>query len=371
MAENLFRSLAWSSCTLALVLVVLGAYVRLSDAGLGCPDWPGCYGRISVPATQEHVRAANRAYPQRPVEAHKAWKEMVHRYVAGALGLMVLALALLARRISSDRVPQRLPFALLVLVIFQALLGMWTVTLLLKPLVVTAHLLGGMATLALLFWLCLATGARAGDGRAVEFEYGRPERGGRRGVKRDRDLHFSMTREIENPSIARAGQSGFGLRFVAAFALALLTAQIFLGGWTSSNYAALACTDLPTCHGQWWPRMDFDNAFVLWRGLGVNYEYGVLDNPARTAIHMTHRLGALAVSLTFIALGLGLWRSRQRRWRILGAVLLGALALQLALGLSIVWFKLPLLLAAAHNGGAALLLLATVALNYYAWRDNE
>lgn len=358
-----FRALALFTCALALVLVVLGAYVRLSHAGLGCPDWPGCYGRISVPSASERINAANRAYPQRPVEAHKAWKEMAHRYVAGVLGLLILFLVFLSRR--NPELPQRLPVFLLALVVFQALLGMWTVTLLLKPLVVTAHLLGGMATLALLFWLWL-DGRERKQPEAVSFGIGE----GRRGVKRDRDVHFSMLRELESlgPLPIDLGRPP-ALRLFAALALLLLAAQIFLGGWTSSNYAALACTGLPACHGQWWPAMDFKNAFTLWRGLGINYEYGVLEHPARTAIHITHRLGALAVSLYFTFLGLLLLNRRwTHAWRMLGASLLGLLGLQMVLGISIVLLHLPLPLAAAHNGGAALLLLATVALNFYAWK---
>ncbi len=363
----MFRWFALFTCILALVLVVLGAYVRLSHAGLGCPDWPGCYGRIGVPSASEQVSAANRAYPQRPLEAHKAWKEMAHRYVAGALGLLILLLALLARRDESQQLPQRLPLILLALVVFQAVLGMWTVTLLLKPLVVTAHLLGGMATLALLFWLWLDSRGRKPP-EVSGFGLGE----GRRGAKRDRDVYFSMLREQDGVALSQDTSRPAGIRWFAGFALVLLTAQIFLGGWTSSNYAALACTGLPTCHGQWWPSMDFKNAFMLWRGLGINYEYGVLEHPARTAIHMTHRLGALAVSLYFTFLGLLLLNRRWTRvWRFMGASLLGLLALQMLLGISIVLLHLPLPLAAAHNGGAALLLLATVALNYYAWHTNE
>ncbi|MGH8528548.1 MAG: COX15/CtaA family protein [Nevskiales bacterium] len=357
-----FRWLVLLSCALALVLVVLGAYVRLSHAGLSCPDWPGCYGRMSVPTASEQVTAANRAYPQRPLQAHKAWKEMAHRYVAGALGLLILLLALLSRRDESQQLPRRLPLILLALVVFQALLGMWTVTLLLKPLVVTAHLLGGMATLALLFWLWLEIPPnpplqKGGDG------------GFSHSLRRDRDVYFSMLREHEGVAPLHDASRPSGIRWLAGVALALLTAQIFLGGWTSSNYAALACTGFPGCHGQWWPAMDFRNAFTLWRGLGVNYEYGVLEHPARTAIHMTHRLGAVAVSLYFTFLGLLLLSRRwARSWRFVGAGLLGLLALQMTLGLSVVLLHLPLPLAAAHNGGAALLLLATVALNFLAWK---
>ncbi len=361
MAEKVFRWIALLSCALALVLVVLGAYVRLSHAGLGCPDWPGCYGRISVPTASQHVTAANRAYPQRPVDAQKAWKEMAHRYAAGTLGILILLLVLLSRSDESQQLPRRLPLILLALVIFQALLGMWTVTLLLKPLVVTAHLLGGMATLALLFWLWLSLRRNASEGGTRDSGLGTR-------LKRDRDVYFSMLREQAQQLAPSDASRPVGIRLLAGLALLLLAGQIFLGGWTSSNYAALTCTDLLSCHGELWPRMDFENAFVLWRGLGINYEYGVLDNPARTAIHMTHRLGALVVSvyLTFLALLL-LHRRWASVWRRLGGVLLGLIAVQMMLGISLVLLHLPLPLAAAHNGGAAMLLLATVALNFYAW----
>ncbi|HXH04314.1 MAG TPA: COX15/CtaA family protein [Candidatus Competibacteraceae bacterium] len=321
----LFRRLALAAVLLAFVVVVLGAWVRLSDAGLGCPDWPGCYGHLTVPSAPEHVENANAAYPERPLEAHKAWKEMIHRYCAGVLGLLVLALALLAwRRRGEPGQPLALPLALLALVVFQALLGMWTVTLQLKPLVVMAHLLGGLATLALLWWLNL------GQQRWL-------------------------------PS----APADAGLRPWALLAFAAVVGQIALGGWTSANYAALACVDFPTCQAQWWPQMDFREAFVLWRGLGINYEYGVLEHPARVAIHVSHRLGALVVLLL---VGWLAWRALRRgatpQVRRLGLVLALALALQLLLGVSNVLFALPLPVAVAHNGGAALLVLTLVTLNH-------
>ncbi len=335
MRKSLFYRLAVFTTLLTLVLVMLGAYVRLSDAGLGCPDWPGCYGHlIGVPEAEHHVSAANEAYPQRPVEAPKAWKEMVHRYVAGALGLLILALAAMAwRNRHRPEQPVALPFGLLVLVIFQALLGMWTVTLLLKPLVVSAHLLGGMATLALLFWLMLKSGAH-----------------------------------LQSLTARAAG----ALRGFALAALVVLVLQIFLGAWTSTNYAALACPDFPTCQGRWWPATDLREAFTLWRGLGVNYEYGVLENTPRLTIHLIHRIGALITLL--VMLGLAAWLicgQRAGAWRGLGLALLAAVALQVGLGVSIVLLHLPLPLAVAHNGGAALLLLVLVAINHAAFAARE
>ena len=323
-----FLRLAWAALVLTFVVVVLGAYVRLSDAGLGCPDWPGCYGHLDVPDKVEQIAAANAVYPHRPVEPDKAWKEMIHRYFAGALGVLVLALAVVSwyRRREPGQ-PVSLPLALLGLVVFQALLGMWTVTWQLKPVVVMAHLLGGLATLSLLAWLVLRQG-----------RYG-----------------------ISKPLAA----GDRALRGFAVLGLLLLVGQIALGGWTSSNYAALACPDFPTCQARWWPPMDFREAFTLWRGLGVSYEGGVLDNDARVTIHMMHRLGALVV---LFYLGWLVWRllapTRSRNLRVVGLAIAVLLCIQLGLGIANVLMQLPLPVAVAHNGGAALLLLALVMLNH-------
>jgi cytochrome c oxidase assembly protein subunit 15 len=225
-----FHRLAWAALTLTLVVVLLGAYVRLSGAGLGCPDWPGCYGRLlDLPDEAQQIAEANAAYPHRPVEPAKARKEMVHRYCAGLLGVLVLTLAALAWRNRRDPAqPLALPLALLGLIIFQSLLGMWTVTWQLKPVVVMGHLLGGLATLGLLAWLVLRQGHYGQGGRAVDVQ---------------------------------------GLRKPALLGLALLVVQIALGGWTSANYAALACPDFPTCQTRIGSRRwSFGEAFRLWRG---------------------------------------------------------------------------------------------------------
>ncbi|MGC8113565.1 COX15/CtaA family protein [Metapseudomonas otitidis] len=314
-------TLAALATVLALVVVLLGAYTRLTHAGLGCPDWPGCYGFIGVPQTDAQLAHAERHFPEAPVEAQKGWNEMVHRYFAGTLGLAILGLAVhaLVRR-GRDGQPLRLPLVLLGVVITQAAFGMWTVTLKLWPQVVTAHLLGGFTTLALLFLLSLRlSGALPALGLPA------------------------------------------GLRRLAAAALALVIGQIALGGWVSSNYAAVACVDLPTCHGQWWPAMDFANGFHLTQHIGPNYLGGQLDSDARTAIHMTHRLGALVVTLTLLALA---WRLRGEGLGRLAGLLLAVLALQVGLGISNVLFHLPLPVAVAHNGGGALLLLTLVLVNY-------
>jgi cytochrome c oxidase assembly protein subunit 15 len=308
--------LARVAVVLAFFVVAIGAWVRLTDAGLGCPDWPGCYGQLVVSEALSADPSVGDEFG-RAVDTGKAWREMIHRYLASTLGLLVVALTVVAwRKRHEAGQPWRIPLVLLGLVIFQGLLGMWTVTLLLKPLIVVAHLLGGFGTLALLFWL--ARGATA------------PPR----------------------PISSR-------LRLLGLAAAAVLVLQIALGGWTSANYAAVACPDFPTCQTQWWPEIaDFDEAFVLWRGLGVDYEGGVLDHPARVGIHFAHRLGALVAIVLLAAFGASLRRHAATRGA--GLAVLGALTMQVALGISIVVWGVPLPVAVAHNGVAALLLLTVI-----------
>ena len=318
--NTLFVRLARFGAVLALAVVMLGAWVRLHDAGLGCPDWPGCYGRLVVPDQATSVQDLGPQGAVRPLDEGKAWREMIHRYLAGALVLVTVVLAALAWRNRKDPAqPWRRPVALVALIVFQALLGMWTVTLLLKPLIVVAHLFGGLATLALL--------ASLGSWR---------------------------TTRVANPTPA--------LRALGVAAAAALVLQIFLGGWTSSNYAALACPDFPTCQTQWWPALaDYKDGFVLWRGLGQSYEGGVLDHPARVAIHFMHRLGAVVAFVLIVLLG---WRvARDAATRADGLAVLALVLLQVSLGVSIVVFGVPLAVAVAHNGAAALLLLAVINAN--------
>ncbi|MCC7257206.1 MAG: COX15/CtaA family protein [Gammaproteobacteria bacterium] len=323
------------AAALALTVVVLGAWVRLTDAGLGCPDWPGCYGHLTVPDEAHEHEAAREAFPDKPLDAQKAWHEMIHRYVATTLGLSICAIAGLAFADRRDpKQPVGLPLLLLATVIFQGLLGMWTVTLLVKPLIVVAHLLGGLTTLGLTFWLI---------------------------------LEARRQRAFSAPRVQRQGYAP------ALLALAVLVVQISLGGWTSSNYAALACPDLPGCLGQLWPQeAEFGEAFVLWRGLGINYEGGVLDAAARVAIHLTHRLGALITLVVMIGVAGRVIRRGSQPAAVVtaGWLVIAAVSLQMILGLSTVWFGLPLWVATAHNGGAALLLLSVINLNHAAsFRD--
>jgi cytochrome c oxidase assembly protein subunit 15 len=318
----MYRPLVLCAVALTFLVIVVGAYVRLEDAGLGCPDWPGCYGKLlGVPDEPHEVARAERAFPGKTVDTGRAWKEMFHRYLAGALGLLVLAIAAMAWRGRDESgASPWLATALVAVVGFQATLGMWTVTMLLKPAIVTLHLLGGMATLALLMWLAL--------------------------------------RELRPPSPPDAAR----FQPWAALGLVLLIAQIALGGWVSANYAALACTDFPTCQGEWLPEMDFGNAFHVMRELGVTAAGAPLSHEALTAIHWSHRAGALVV-LTYMG-GLALWALQAPALRVQGAVIAALLLVQAGLGVANVLLHLPLVLAAAHNAVAALLLGALVMLNF-------
>jgi cytochrome c oxidase assembly protein subunit 15 len=322
------RRLALAAMLLAFCVVVFGAYVRLSDAGLGCPDWPGCYGHVTPPDA-EHVHAG------------KAWREMIHRYGASTLGLIIVVIAVLAWRWRRQGLPVALPIALVGLVMFQGLLGMWTVTLLLKPLIVTLHLIFGLITLSLLWWLWLTLRRKSSD----------PWSGARSA------LGGGSTAALLRPAPRF-------LQRLAMIALIALVIQIMLGGWTSTNYAAVACPDFPKCQLSWWPQADYGEGFVIWRGLGINYEGGVLDHPARVAIHFIHRLGALVATLALLAaVVMTLRQRRDGSSRFAAVAALAALLLQLSIGISMVLEGFPLWIATAHNAGAALLLLATLALN--------
>ena len=319
---NLFKILVLIGALLALGVVALGAYVRLTDAGLGCPDWPGCYGTLTVPQSKAAIDIAQTAYHTNNLVVGKAWREMIHRYFAGTLGLIVLAIFVLGwinkRNLKCS--PWTSSF-LLVLISFQAMLGMWTVTMLLKPAIVSSHLIGGMTTLGILVWI-------------AHRHWG----------------HFSASIVKSTP-----------LRLTIRIALLVLLMQIFLGGWTSSNYAALACTDFPTCHGEWLPDMDFGTAFHWVRELGQTAAGLPLELSAFTAIQWTHRLGAL---ITFIYLStLAVMLIKNERLKTFGIVLLALLLVQISLGIGNLVLHLPLALAVGHNMGAALLLITIVVVN--------
>ncbi|GAB3111039.1 heme A synthase [Aestuariicella hydrocarbonica] len=343
------------ACALAFVVVALGAFTRLVDAGLGCPDWPGCYGHMTWPESSEEIQSAESLFPHAPVDTTKTWPEMVHRYFAGSLGLVILALAMMAtiarrkalkssatdpnHRLSGElrSIPVVLPWLTVGLVVLQAMFGMWTVTLKLWPQVVTAHLLGGFATLALLWLMFLRL--------------------------RQRD-HGLAKASLNAKTLSR-------VRKLAALGLVLVVLQIALGGWTSSNYAALACIDLPTCHGEWLPTTDFAQGFNFTQTLGPNYLGGLMDNEARTAIHLSHRIGALVVTLVVVLLSAVLWQTQARGLKRLALFTVGVLIAQVTLGMTNILAALPLPVAVLHNAVGALLLLTLVTVNYQLLRRCE
>ncbi|MBA2351576.1 MAG: COX15/CtaA family protein [Burkholderiales bacterium] len=315
----MLKKLVTAATFLAFFVIVFGAFVRLSDAGLGCPDWPGCYGKLVV-----SIEAPNHARAHE-LNERKAWIEMTHRYLAGTLGLLILAIAGLWWRNRNHFGSPALALCLVALVAFQALLGMWTVTLLLKPAVVTLHLLGGMATLALLVWLMMRISVRA---RAAPHRHG----------------------DARNLGAA------------ALWGLVILIVQIGLGGWVSSNYAGLACPDFPLCDAQWVPEMAIASGFHVVRELGVDAAGEPLSPLALNAIHWLHRLGAF---VTFIYLGaLAVWLARKNTLRVYAGLLAGLLIIQIGLGAANVLLGLPLALAVLHNAVAALLLMTMVMLNF-------
>jgi len=315
--KSLYRTCLLVALITAACVVTLGAYVRLSDAGLGCPDWPGCYGKlVGVPEHAHEIDAAQQAFPTAPVEAPKAWKEMIHRYIAGALGLMILALAVAARR-EKRRVGW--PYALVLLVVFQAALGMWTVTMLLKPAIVTLHLLGGLSTFAIL-------------------------------------LGLWWQERLQRKPLQVSAQA-IRLQPWVWLVFGLVIVQITLGGWTSTNYAAMACPDYPMCQGQWMPTMDWEHAFTVNRELGQTASGEGLPLPSLVAIHWLHRWLAIVVVAALLVLG---WRLRKLGWRAYGMALMHTVLLQWLIGVSNVWLQWPLSLAVLHNTGALLVLSATL-----------
>ena len=312
------------SIILALIVVILGAYARLADAGLGCPDWPGCYGQLLVPdvVSSEY---------ERPLDIAKAWKEMVHRYAASTLGLAIIVIFIFAALGKTERVQSiRVPAALLLLVGFQGALGMWTVTELVHPGIVTMHLLGGFSTTTLIFWLLLNQ---------------------RKPIQLNQDI---LKRD----------------KIILVVVTVLLAFQIFLGGWTSTNYAALSCGEyFPSCLDQMWPdNMDFENAFY-WGPLGIDYEFGVLENPARSAIQMVHRIGALVITGALIGLAFAYKNYTMLRNNIFIILLL--LSIQVGLGIINVVMSLPMFAAVMHNAVALGLLLSLISLAHKVFKNHK
>lgn len=313
-----YRRLVFLAWFLTLDLIMFGAFVRLTDSGLGCPDWPGCYGNLSPIGASTDIRDALTTMPYGPVSFTKAWIEMAHRYIGSLLGLMIIGIAWMAWRYR-HHLGQKATLAIVTLIIvcIQGAFGAWTVTLRLMPVIVTAHLIGGMIVLSLMTWLA---------------------------AREKTHLPISASAKSWTPWMM-AG-------------IALLYIQIALGGWVSTNYAALACMDFPTCHGQWFPPMDFSAGFSLVRGLGVLPSGEMISQQALTAIHWVHRNFSLAV---FVYLGVLAWcMRREDGLRGPATLILVLLLAQLLTGLTTIFFQWPLIIAVLHNGGAAGLVLASV-----------
>lgn len=332
------------SLLLAIVVIGLGAYTRLTHAGLGCPDWPTCYGLIDVPETSLQIAAAEQAYPERPVEPAKAWNEMIHRYFAGSLGLLIAAIALFSIKLrysknSNVKYPLLLPLCILLVVIFQAALGMWTVTLKLMPIVVMGHLLGGFTTLCLLFLLYLR-------------------------IKSTRTTTTQRESQVELPLTKYTRYAFVGIT--------ILTAQIALGGWTSSNYAAMSCVELPICQGDWLSDLSFTQSFDLIPPEQESYEFGHLAHNERVTIHVTHRLGAIITSIFLVWLAVTIFiKTSTVSTKKSAIALLVLLVIQISLGVSNIWFSLPLNVAVAHNLVAACLMLSLITLTYQLKQNSE
>ena len=322
---NNIKNLSFFGICLAFVVIALGAWTRLVDAGLGCPDWPGCYGFVVFPTNEAEIALAEARYPTFPYDINKAIPEVVHRYFAAALGFLAIIMVYYSFKQNENRNIRRWTIGLLIFICCQGLFGYLTVSLLLLPIIVTAHLFGGFTTLTLFFLIFLMSGK------------------------------FDILEKMAIPK----------LKMIAGIALVVLLFQIFLGVWTSTNYASLACADFPTCQGSYMPEMDFKNGFNLNQEVGPNYLYGLLDNPSRVAIHYSHRVSAILVTIVFLILISKLWFSNAAPL----ASTIGILLLtQISLGIINVVYVLPLYVAIAHNLVAALLLLTIFTVNYLAWK---
>jgi cytochrome c oxidase assembly protein subunit 15 len=322
---NNIKNLSFLGICLAFIVIALGAWTRLVDAGLGCPDWPGCYGFVVFPINEADIAIAESLYPEFPYDINKAIPEVVHRYFAATLGLFAIFLVYLSFKQNENKNIRLWTIGLLIFICCQGIFGYLTVSLKLLPIIVTGHLFGGFTTLTLFFYIFL------------------------------KSSNFEILNKMKIPN----------LKFIAGLAFFILIIQIFLGVWTSTNYASLACADFPTCQGSYLPEMDFKNGFNLNQEVGPNYLYGLLDNPSRVAVHYSHRVSAILVTLIFLILMSKLWFTNAAPL----ASSLGILLItQISLGIINVVYVLPLYVAIAHNLVAATLLLTIFTINYLAWK---
>jgi len=322
---NNIKNLSFLGICLAFVVIALGAWTRLVDAGLGCPDWPGCYGFVVFPINEADIAIAESLYPEFPYDINKAIPEVVHRYFAATLGLFAIFLVYLSFKQNENKNIRLWTIGLLIFICCQGVFGYLTVSLKLLPIIVTGHLFGGFTTLTLFFYIFLMSS------------------------------NFEILDKMKIPN----------LKFIAGLAFFILIIQIFLGVWTSTNYASLACADFPTCQGSYLPEMDFKNGFNLNQEVGPNYLYGLLDNPSRVAVHYSHRVSAIFVTLIFLILMSKLWFTNAAP---LASTLGILLITQISLGIINVVYVLPLYVAIAHNLVAATLLLTIFTINYLAWK---
>lgn len=316
--------------TVTFAVITLGAYVRLSHAGLGCPDWPGCYGYlIGVPDNSIEIANAENSFQGSNVDIGKAWKEMIHRYIAGALGIFIFILPFIFYKNNTNKL-FKLSLLVSILVVMQAMLGMLTVTLQLQPLIVMMHLMGGLTIITLL-WLIF--------------------------LRYNKNNYFNESQSFPNLSLKRIKN----LSVLGYITLIVLVIQIMLGGWTSTNYAALACADFPKCNASWWPQMDFYNAFMVELATDLNYEFGRLDSPARVAIHFTHRIWAIVAAAMLVILSIASYKTIKIFYqKIISLCLVLFLFIQVTLGILNIKMGLPIYVAVAHNGNAAILLMCLV-----------